>query len=59
MRFFVLALLLLPGTALACPSCAGGDAPGNGKLLVMAGMLVFPWGVAAVVFRTLREPEDS
>jgi hypothetical protein len=48
----VLAALLLPAVAAACPVCARDEVP-NAALLV-AGMIAAPYVVAALVVRAIR-----
>ncbi len=57
---WILGLLALwAGAATACPACAGND-DGGALLNVMLGsMIVFPFGVAAVVYRTIRNTDEE
>ena len=55
------ALLLLhavPGTALACPSCARGDA-GYGPIIALGVMILLPFAIAAAVVPALRRPASD
>jgi hypothetical protein len=58
---FVLAtaVVLAPGVALACPSCAGRDGPGLAALLAVGGMILVPYAVALVAVRVIRRLEQK
>ena len=49
-----LALLALPGRALACPSCATREGPGLTTLALVAVMIAVPYVVTMVALRVIR-----
>ena len=53
-----LATVLLPAVALACPACGRGDG-GPGTLYALGVMILFPFGVVAVVLRVIRSTSSS
>lgn len=60
--FGVLAAVLLPAVAWACPSCAGREGGGPLRLLLVGAMIAAPFVVAVVVGLVLRKQlggEDS
>jgi hypothetical protein len=50
----LVAAMLAPVAAMACPSCAGRDGPGLGALLGVGGMILAPYAVALVAIRVIR-----
>ena len=50
----LIALVLLPRVAFACPSCAGRDNGGVAAGLMIAGMIILPFAVAGVVTYLIR-----
>jgi hypothetical protein len=53
-----LAAAVMPRLAAACPSCGQETSPR--ALLLVGAMILVPYGVAAVVYRVVREaiPRD-
>lgn len=51
----VAALIALPRVAHACPSCAGREDGGYVRFAVLAAMILFPFGIAYIVYRVLRD----
>ncbi len=54
-----LALLGLPEAARACPQCAGQNGGGIGRLVLLGSMILFPFGVVAVVLWIIRRIESD
>ena len=50
-----LALLFWSGVASACPNCAGDDTGGVAYLLLMASMIIAPFGIAFVCWPIIQE----
>jgi hypothetical protein len=53
------ALTALPGTALACPSCATREGPGAAIFALIAAMIGVPYVIAAVTIRVFRRLEKQ
>ena len=51
------AVLLLPAIAEACPACAGRDRGGVFYLVMLGSMILFPFVVARVAARAIRNEE--
>ena len=49
------ALAALPRAAAACPSCAGREDAGLAGLLLVGGMILFPFAIAAVLTPVIRK----
>jgi hypothetical protein len=50
----VLAALLAPATALACPSCALHAPAGAGMYTLIGAMIAVPYAVGAVALKVIR-----
>jgi hypothetical protein len=50
----VVAVLLTPAAAVACPSCATREGPGAGTLVLVGLMILVPYVVAVVALRVIR-----
>ncbi len=46
-----------PAVAAACPQCASRDGAGIGTTLLLAGMILLPFGIAAWVAHIIRRGE--
>ena len=55
MRALAALVVLAPGAAWACPSCATRGAPGPGTFLLLAGMIAIPYAVAVVAVKVIRK----
>jgi hypothetical protein len=54
-RFALAALLaVVPAAAWACPACATRQGYGTGTLLLVGGLIVTPYAVAAVALKIIR-----
>jgi len=53
-RFWTLMLVLfVPTIGYACPYCAGQEG-GMGTLVLMASMILLPFGIAGVVYKVIK-----
>jgi hypothetical protein len=50
----VLAVLLSPAVAWACPACATREGPGAATFALIAAMIAVPYAVSAVVLKIIR-----
>lgn len=57
MKGLLVAAMLLPSIALACPYCAARDDGGRAQTYLLGSMILFPFGVAWVVRRVLVRAE--
>jgi hypothetical protein len=46
-------VLFVPTIGYACPYCAGQEG-GQGTLLLMASMILLPFGIAGVVYKVIK-----
>jgi hypothetical protein len=53
-RWLAALLVLAPGAAWACPSCAR-EAPGSGTWFLVAGMIAVPYAVAVIALKVIRK----
>lgn len=44
----------VPAIAQACPSCAGRNEGGVGRIIVLGIMIILPFAIAGVVYRVIR-----
>jgi hypothetical protein len=56
-RLLALAVALAPSVAVACPVCARDQNPASA--LLVGGMIVAPYVVAALVIRAIRAAGDE
>ncbi len=56
-KALLLAAMLFPSVALACPYCAARDDGGRAQTYLLGSMILFPFGVAWVVRRVLARAE--
>jgi hypothetical protein len=57
---FALAFSLIPSLALACPYCAmRDDGSGLTTVYLLGAMILFPFGVVAVVLRFIRNGQSE
>jgi len=47
-------LVLAPAIAEACPSCAGRETGGYGRIIVLGIMILLPFAIAAVLYKLIR-----
>ena len=57
--FTLLLCLSVPQNAWACPACAGNDDGGMAYLIILGTMILFPFGVAYIVYRLLKQGEAT
>ena len=57
--FALLLCLGAPQSAWACPACAGNDDGGMTYLIILGTMILFPFGVAYIVYRLLKQGEAT
>jgi hypothetical protein len=50
-----IAAILAPSVVAACPACAGRTNGGGLAVAALGGMILFPFGVAVVVYRVIRK----
>jgi hypothetical protein len=53
----VLALVLLPELAYACPACLGSQSSFNGTLKLLGVFILFPFLVGGLVLRAVRNAQ--
>lgn len=51
--------LAIPQSVWACPACAGSDDGGTAYLIILGTMILFPFGVAYIVYRLLKHGEAA
>jgi hypothetical protein len=52
-------MVLAPGVALACPSCATRESGGATLFVLLAGMIAVPYVIAAITIKVFRKLERS
>jgi hypothetical protein len=45
---------LMPAVARACPSCAGREDGGVGRIIALGIMILAPFVIAVIVYRVIR-----
>lgn len=48
------AALWAPGSALACPACAGNSDGGVAKIVALGAMILLPFAITGFVVRAIR-----
>ena len=56
-RLLVLALVLLPSIAAACPNCVGGSNRNTTILKLVGAFMLVPFAVCYAVIRVIRRAE--